>query len=231
MISILAFLLLAAPAGSFTGELWADIRPIYARTLAHPFLKGLTDGTLPKPKFQFYLQQDALYLRAFGQALNLLAAKAPREDWAITLSTHAIEAIRTEREMHESILKSYGITRPAAAMAPTNYAYTNHLLVAVGRGSFAEGLAALLPCYWIYLEVGRDLKKKGAPDRDYQRWIDLYSGDEYAKNVAQVLEMMNREAAKLDAAGKQRAAELFKLSARYEYLFWDMAWREERWRP
>ena len=70
----------------FTSELRTSIEPIYARTLQHPFLKGLADGSLARSHFQFYLIQDAHYLRAFAQALSVLAAKAPREDWAVTLS-------------------------------------------------------------------------------------------------------------------------------------------------
>ncbi|MFN0101317.1 MAG: TenA family protein [Bryobacteraceae bacterium] len=209
--------LIGQPAPS--DELWKAIAPIYAKTLEHPFLKGLTDGTLPPGRFQFYLGQDAAYLDAFSQALLTLAGKAPNREWADTLRRHAAEAIASEKKA------------PAAPMAPVNYAYTNHLRVAVADGAFAEGLAALLPCYWIYREVGRVLIKKGSKNGAYQKWIDNYGGEEYAKSVRQVLAMYNAEAPKLTAAQRARCRELFVLSARYEYLFWDMAWREERWLP
>ena len=235
MIALAALLLFAPPFAppqqKFTSELWDGSRGIYAKTLAHPFLKGLTDGTLPRSRFQFYLQQDALYLRAFGQALSVLAAKAPREEWAVTLNTHAIDSLKVERQLHESILKSFGAAGRAAEMAPSNYAYTNHLLATVHQGTFADGIAAVLPCYWIYLEVGRELKKRGSKDRAYQQWIDQYSGEEYGKVVAQVLEIMNAEAAGMNEGARRRARDLFTRSARYEYMFWDMAWREERWIP
>lgn len=229
--------LLAAPgvAGQrFTQELWDQIRPIYAQTLKHPFLTGLSSGTLPRDRFEFYLLQDSHYLRAFAQALSVLAAKAPREEWAITLNEHAAAALKVERQLHESILASYGISKKAMAEArpaPTNYAYTNHLLAAVWQRPFAEGLAALLPCYWIYWEVGKELKKRGSKNPDYQRWIDQYAGEEYGKIVEQVLAMMDEEAGRLDGPARQQARDLFTLSARYEYMFWDMAWRKERWLP
>jgi thiaminase/transcriptional activator TenA len=226
--------LASAPAAEFTEELWRGIEPIYRTTLDHPFLKGLTDGTLPRARFQFYLLQDAHYLRAFGQALSLLAAKAPKEEWAITLNQHAAESIQVERQLHEQVLGSYGVAAEVirnTPMAPANYAYTNHLLAAAYRGSFADGLAAVLPCYWIYWEVGKELKKKGSKDKDYQRWIDQYSGEEYGAVVRQVLDMMSAEAARMDPEARQRARRLFELSARYEYMFWDMAWRREQWPP
>jgi len=211
----------------FTNELWAAIEAIYAKTLAHPFLKGLSDGTLPRAKFEFYLKQDALYLGTFAQVLNLVAAKSPREEWARTLAQHAIDSIKEKESLHETILK--GAT--AARMAPTNYAYTNHLLATAQRASFAEGIAAVLPCYWIYLEVGKELKKRGSKNADYQRWIDNYSDPAYGTSVQAVLRMLNAEAAALSTRDKTRCKDLFVTSSRYEYQFWDMAWRLEEWVP
>jgi thiaminase/transcriptional activator TenA len=215
-------------AGGFTDGLWAAIAPIYEKTLRHPFLAGLADGTLPRARFDFYLEQDALYLSAFSRALSLLAAKAPREDWALTLNRHAVEALEVERKLHESLL---GPGRRAATMAPSNFAYANHLIAAASQRPFGEGLAALLPCYWIYWEVGKELKKRGSKNPVYQRWIDQYAGQEYGATVRQVLEMMDQEARAMSTGSREAARKLFEISARYEYLFWDMAWREESWPP
>ena len=226
-----AFLLLFA---SLTDELWSHIRPIYQRTLAHPFLTGLSDGTLPRARFHYYLTQDALYLRTFGQVLSVLAAKAPREDWALVLNEHAADTLKIERQLHEQVLASYGVKPDrmrAARMAPANYAYTNHLLATAWRSSFADGLAAVLPCYWIYWEVGKELKKRGSKDPDYQRWVDQYSDESYRASVEQAIAMMNAAAGGLDPAARERARQLFTRSARYEYMFWDMAWRQEGWPP
>lgn len=219
---------------SFTASLWEQIRPIYQATLRHPFLKGLTDGSLPRDRFEFYLLQDGLYLRVFSQALNVLAAKAPEESWALTLTQHAIDAIKAEREMHEKILASHGITPEKAArvqMAPANTAYTNHLLASVHRLSFAEGLAAMLPCYWIYWEVGKELVKKGSTDKDYQRWINLYASEQYGASVREVLAIMDESARRATPETQASARALFEQSARYEWMFWDMAWRKEQWAP
>lgn len=211
----------------FTNELWAAIEPVYAKTLVHPFLKGLADGSLAKARFEFYLKQDALYLRAFAQAVSIVSSKSPREEWMRILSQHAIDALKEKDSLHEGLLRGAA----AQSMAPVNLAYTNHLLATALRGSFAEGLAALLPCYWIYFEVGKELKKRGSKDASYQRWIDAYADPAYGETVETVLRMMNREADRLDAAAKAKCKEAFLTSARYEYLFWDMAWREEQWLP
>ena len=218
---------LFASDARFTDELWAGIQPVYAKTLQHPFLSGLADGTLPRAKFDFYLQQDALYLDTFSEAIKTLAAKAPRKEWQATLRQHAADAIEEKNQLHLTLLRG----KTASEMAPSNYAYTNHLLAAVERGPFAQGLAAVLPCYWIYWEVGKELKKRGSKDPDYQRWIDQYSDESYRASVEQAIAMMNAAAGGLDPAARERARQLFTRSARYEYMFWDMAWRQEGWPP
>lgn len=233
---LLLCLLCALPAAAqdFTLSLWQSISPIYQKTLVHPFLQGLTNGNLPRDRFQFYLLQDRLYLRSFAQALNLLAAKAPNEEWALTLTRHSIEAIEAERALHDDILKNWGVSPAIAAqtnMAPTTAAYTNHLLATAHSGAFAEGLAAMLPCYWIYWEVGKELVKKGSKNPEYQRWIATYAGDDYAKSVREALAIMDASIAHASDDERARARDLFIRSARYEFMFWDMAFRKESWPP
>jgi thiaminase/transcriptional activator TenA len=75
------------------------------------------------------------------------------------------------------------------------------------------------------------LVKRGSPDKDYQRWIDQYAGEGYAKSVAEAQRILDAAAAGASPAERVSARRLYILSARYEYLFWDMAWRREAWRP
>ncbi|MCC6390768.1 MAG: thiaminase II [Bryobacterales bacterium] len=230
-----SFLFLAASpwapaAAPFHEELWSAVAPVFAETMRHPFLLGLQNGSLPRRKFQFYLIQDALYLARFSEALNLLAAKAPRPAWAAAFRRDAVEAVQVERRMHTAILSSYGIPPSqidAAVIAPTNRAYTNHLFHACRGLSFPEALAAMLPCYWIYWEAGKELKKRGSTDNTYQRWIDQYSTEEYAQTVRRVLSVIDEAAATATPAQRASAKRLFLQSTRFEYQFWDMAWREE----
>jgi thiaminase (transcriptional activator TenA) len=71
----------------FTGELWRSIEGVYAEILAHPFLTGLTDGTLAEERFRFYVLQDAFSIRK----KSALLGKAPvisalRSRWITTES-------------------------------------------------------------------------------------------------------------------------------------------------
>ena len=52
---------------SFADDLWRGITGIYAAILEHPFVTGLADGSLPSESFEFYVVQDALYLRKYAR--------------------------------------------------------------------------------------------------------------------------------------------------------------------
>ena len=103
---------------------------------------------------------------------------------------HAADAVAVERALHGSLLADLGIdpaSVDAAEPAPTTLAYTSYLLAAVRGGSYADGIGTVLPCYWIYWEVVNELLRHGSPDPRYQRWIDMYGGEEFSESVRAVL--------------------------------------------
>jgi thiaminase/transcriptional activator TenA len=114
-------------------------------------------------------------------------------------------------------------------MAPTNLAYTSYLLAAVHGGSFPEALGAVLPCYWIYWEVGKALLEKGSPDPLYRRWIETYGGEDFAGVVRAVLSLTDEIGPDLSGPEEANVAERFRTTARYEWMFWDMGYRKESW--
>ena len=217
---------------AFTDELWHAIETIYAAILHHPFLTGLSDGSLSRDSFQFYAVQDALYLREFARGLSIAAARAPRDEWIIMFNEHAAEALRVERALHESFFQQLGLSPDdvaATPLAPTNVAYTSYLLaVAYGR-PFHEAVAALLPCYWIYWEVGKALERAGSADPLYTRWIGTYASEAFGDVVRAVLEATNLVAGSLSAPERDAMRRHFVTTSRYEWMFWDMGHRVERW--
>jgi thiaminase/transcriptional activator TenA len=216
----------------FTDELWHAIGPIWAAIVRHPFVTGLTDGTLPLETFRFYAVQDALYLRDFARALSIGAARAPEDDWIIMFNEHAAGALKVERALHESFFKEFGLTPgdvTATPLAPTNLAYTSYLLAVAYGAPFHEAVAALLPCYWIYCEVGRHLERQGSTNPLYQRWIGTYASEEFGDVVRAVIEATNGVAARLGSAEREAMRRHFVRTSRYEWMFWEMGWRREAW--
>jgi thiaminase/transcriptional activator TenA len=216
----------------FTDELWHGIGDIYRAILAHPFLTGLTDGSLPQSAFAFYVVQDALYLRRYAEALAAVASRAPVTAEAEMFARHAAGIVTVERMLHDSLLADLGIDPAsvgAAEPAPTTLAYTSYLLATIRGGSYAEGVGAVLPCYWIYWEVGKELLRRGSPDPRYQRWIDTYGGEEFGDDVREVLAVTDGLGPGLAPSERGRVHQHFRATSRYEWMFWDMAYRAESW--
>jgi thiaminase (transcriptional activator TenA) len=216
----------------FSADLWKSIAPIYEGILHHQFLAGLADGTLDRETFKLYVVQDALYLREFSRTLSIAAARAPHDDWILMFNEHAANALRVERSLHEGFFKEWGL-RPeqvaAAPMAPTNLAYTSFLLATAYGGKFHELLGGLLPCYWVYWEVGKELELKGSPEPLFQRWIATYSSAEFAGVTRAMIDATDLTAAGLLPGELDAMRRCFVITSRYEWMFWDMAWRRESW--
>jgi len=114
-------------------------------------------------------------------------------------------------------------------MAPTNLLYTSYLLRVAYERPFHEALGAFLPCYWIYLEVGKALQKQGSPRDIYQQWADTYASQEFEAVVRQVLSVADDVAETLTDAQRSRMRDRFVMTSRFEYMFWDMGYRKETW--
>lgn len=217
---------------SFTGELWRGAADIYRAILAHPFLAGLTDGSLPEDAFAFYVVQDALYLRSYAQALAAVASRAPDTAGIEMFARHAADVMVVERSLHDSLMADLGID-PALAdtaeAAPVTLAYTSYLLATILGGSYAEGAGAVLPCYWIYWEVGKELLRRGSPDLRYQQWIDTYGSAEFGDVVREVLIVTDRLGTDLAPSERALVHRHFRTTSRYEWMFWEMGYRKQGW--
>lgn len=212
--------------------LWAQAAEIYRGICAHPFVTGLTDGSLGHDPFRYYIVQDAHYLRGYARALTVCAAKAPDETELAMFAEHASGAIAAEQQLHAELLAGLGLDADAAASAPVTpatQAYVSYLLDTAYGGSYAEAVAAVLPCYWIYARVGQHLQDGGSPDPLYQRWIDMYAGEEYQAVVDAVLDVTDRIGARASPGELGLMRGHFHTAARYEWMFWDAAYRLEDW--
>ena len=222
----------ARPAGSWSAHLWHELEPTYRAILAHPFLNQLADGSLDPGAFAHFIAQDVHYLRDYSRALAVVGAKAPHHSDTAMFARHAAGAMDVELALHATLLPELGLDASAVAavpVAPTTRAYTSYLLATAYGSSFADGVAAVLPCYWIYARVGAALAERGSPDPRYQRWIDSYAAPDFGAVVQEVLALVDRVGPRLGPDEQQRAAGHLVVTARYEWMFWDAAHRRESW--
>jgi len=220
-------------AKNFSAELRQRSEPIWRAIDGHAFLCELAAGTLPMNRFTYFILQDYVYLLDFAQVLCLGGAKAPNLEILELFCRHALGAVEVERSFHASFGKTLGLSRKqldAVPKGPRTQAYIDHLQSVARGGSLGELVAAVLPCYWIYGETGKRLfRSRPAKPKIYRQWIETYASEAFWQPVREQIRLMDRLAAMARPAEKKRMVELFILSSRYEYLFWEQAYRLESW--
>ena len=218
----------------FSVRAWQNINSIYQPILEMPFIEELTAGSLDKQIFQHYMIQDGIYLGEFARVLALISAKAPQPDMQLQFANSVREAIVVERMLHESFFAEFGI-KPEDALAtnpsPTCLNYTNFLLATAFQYNFSIAVAAVLPCFWIYLEVGKHIYQTATTkDNPYQKWIDTYIDADFEASVNYVIQVADREAAKASAKELELMSRVFYRASQFEWMFWDSAYHLEKWK-
>ena len=213
---------------SFSAELREAAAPVWEAQVAHPFVSGIGDGTLPEERFRFYVRQDYLFLTDYGRLLALGAARAPRLEWMRRFAALAQAVLETEMDLHRQFAARWGITveqLETERTAPATDAYCDYLLRTAALGDFAELAAALLPCMWSYAEIGQRLAAAGLPDHEgYAEWIAMYAGDDFEQLASWSRELTDAAAAEVAGPGRRRMHAAFRASSEHELAFWDSAW-------
>ncbi len=216
-------------------SLYEAARPIWEAQLDHPFVRGIGDGTLDEEKLKRWVRQDYRYLEEFARVFAWAAAKADRFESMSWYARVLDLTLNTEMDFHRRYAARFGIGRDELErepMWPTTRAYTDFLVRTAADGDLSELLAALLPCAWGYAYIGENLAAaERPPDERYAEWIDQYASEEFAEAAAWLRGELDRLGDGLAPASQARLRELFLLSSRYEWQFWEMCWHGQEWTP
>jgi len=207
---------------------------LWQRQLEHPFVVALGNGSLPRVNFEFYIRQDALFLDELTKTFAYATTKTGDHVEMEQFGKFLLNTLLVEADLHHRYGERFGLTpteMSTTRMAPTNYAYTRHLLSIAATGTLPELLTAILPCAWIYAEVGRHLVGATPPasDHPYVDWLATYASPDFDAVGTWIRERLDARAASLSPQEEARLHEIFLISTRYEWLFWEMAWRLEEW--
>lgn len=212
---------------TWSASAWADALGAYNKILEQPFLRELLDGSLPRAKFMFYLRQDALYLAEFGRALAMVAGRLDDLEDSEAFLGFAHDTMLVERALHESYLGSEA--RSELAASPSCLLYTSYVHRQMS-GPVEVAMASVLPCFWVYKEVGDYLLGQPAVAANpYQAWIDTYGGEEYAAAVRKCIAICDKAAAKASPDVRRAMTEVYVMGTKMEWMFWDSAYRMEGW--
>lgn len=217
---------------SFSEAAWQRTARLRRAIHELPFNTELAAGTLSAERFRFYIVQDAVYLSQYSRTLAIAGAKAPDGPSLQTFVTSALGVVTVERALHERYLAEFGVDAAQLATAepsPDCLAYTSFLLAAAYHDPWEVLVAALLPCFWIYWDVGCAIAKRSAQDNPYRAWIETYADEAFGEKVREVIAITDRAAAAATQDVQGRMTGAFVRASLYEWLFWDGAHQRRGW--
>ena len=201
---------------------WEGIADVRRGIDELPFIRGLADGTLERGPFRFYLAQDALYLRDYARVLAVAAALAPDATAQAFWARSAEGAIAGELELHRSWL---GRTTAPPDPAPATTAYLDHLAAAGARGDYPVLIAALLPCFQLYADLGARLAAGEFgpaaldPAHPYASWLATYADPGFAVANRQAIDLVTATAARATPEVRERMRRAYRRSSEHEHAF------------
>jgi thiaminase (transcriptional activator TenA) len=215
---------------SFSSDARRQTAALRQAIQALPFNLELAAGTLGRERFQHYITQDALYLGQFSRALAMAAARAPDAGTLQAFAQSAMGAVTVERALHERYLRAFGVDAATLGEpSPDCLAYTSFLLATAYHEPWEVLIAALLPCFWIYWDVGCDIAGRAAPENAYRAWIETYADPGFGEAVQRVVATADRAAEGATGAIRARMLAAFTRATQYEWLFWDGAYHRRGW--
>lgn len=211
----------------WSDEAWEAAAPVYAEILRHGFVRELSQGTLPVDKFAFYLAQDSLYLSDYARVLAHIASRLTDKNMIADFARFACHGIEVESAMHATFLHRYGVQ--PGAKAPGCMLYTS-VLKAQAYNPVEVEVAAVLPCFKVYLEVGKAIAAQAAEGNPYDLWIGTYADPTFEASTVRALEIADELAAKASPEVRRAMTDAFVMCTRMEWLFWDSAYSLEQWK-
>ena len=206
---------------SWTKDAWAASARIFEGIKELPFIKELADGSLDPSRFDRYIAQDEVYLGNYGRQMFLLADMMTDPAQQEMFRLFAQTGLDGEKAMHELLIGRFGIDTEVTASTVTA-TYNNHTQAAIDSGSKEVALAAMLPCMWIYNEVGQYIYSIASMEGNpYKEWVMEYQNEEFTAGVNAVLAIADEWAAAADDDTRAKMTKAFLEAALFEYAFWD----------
>ena len=209
----------------YAGSIWED-------GYNHPFVQELGRGELAKEKYRFYLLQDYHYLLSYAKVFALGAIKSDTEEMISRFTRAQYGTLHIEMKLHKEYMASFGITDEEVMSTKAslfNKTYTAYMLSEGQSGGLAEIIAAVFPCAWTYYDYGCRLKRDYADvlaDNFYRPWIETYSGAEFKESFEWFYEALDALCERKSDAERRKIADIFVSSVEFEYLFWEMSYKQ-----
>lgn len=203
---------------------------IISKIYTHPFNQQLANGTLSKELFKLYIEQDALYLSDFSNALNVLSQRFIDRRYAHQFKQLSREMLSAEINLHIRYLgkkpQSMAFFNPhqrsPIKKLPVITQYTQHLFETVTTGALEEAVASCVPCFWIYHQLGRHMAHTPVPDNPFHLWISSYSSTRFHRSTLLLMQIADELHAPVSCETAQaKISSAFLKSLQFELQFFD----------
>ena len=218
---------------SFSRGLKEKAAKVWEDGYNHPFVQELGRGTLDREKFKFYLLQDYLYLLQYAKVFATAAIKSDTEELMTGFTSSQYYILANEMNVHREYMAGFGVTQAEMRSVTSslyNRSYTANMLSHGLTGGLAEVLAAVFPCAWTYADYAKRLKAQYADtlkDNFYKTWIENYASDEFSDSFAWFYDALDNLVSNMTEAQRAKIEAIFISSVEFEYLFWDMAYKQQ----
>ncbi|GAA1756770.1 bifunctional hydroxymethylpyrimidine kinase/phosphomethylpyrimidine kinase [Kocuria aegyptia] len=197
----------------FSDELWEASAAVRREIEELEFVRLLGDGRLEPERFLAYLDQDLQYLDGYSRALAQLAARAPDEEQRLFFAAGAVSCTETEAQLHRARLRHAEDGAARDGLGEVTRRYTAFLLAATAAEPYPVGLAAVLPCYWVYADVGRHLGELAAAGgtgaHPYADWLATYADEGFQEATRTARRLLDAAAREAPAGVRERMREVF----------------------
>ncbi len=177
---------------SLARTLWESNADLAERILAHGFVRGLGDGSLPVDCFKSYVAQDAYFLEAFARAYAFcLAHSSTRDD--LRDFADLIAGVLDELKLHKAYAARWQVDLDGVTPIAATGAYVEFLLETARRGNLGETIAAMTPCMRLYGFLGQSLATQPVAEK-YAEWVKTYADPGFEALAARLEALLDRHA-------------------------------------
>lgn len=207
----------------WSAQAWAKAEHIYKAILELPFVKELAAGTLSRETFNRYIGQDSLYINNYCRVLSHIASRLHDAAMTEAFLGFAQDGVAVEKALHSIYISD----RPTE-MSPACLFYTSVLNAQATMPVEVEA-AAILPCFWVYLKVGKHIAGTCAPGNPYADWIACYSDPAFDTSNDKAIAICDELAEKASPDVRAMMTDIFVECTRMEWLFWHGAYENLKW--
>lgn len=209
----------------FSEIVWKRNQDLYNKIINTNFNKELMNGSLDKKKFAYYIEQDSLYLKYYSKALAIISSKIHNVDYALVFLKSSINSYIVEEEIVHKYFRDTFKFENTNKITTANLGYTSFLINTAHTEAFETAAASILPCFWIYNELGKYIKANAEVENTpYKKWIDTYADEEFSKATEYMIKILDNLYDNASDAVKEKMAAVFDIAFIWEYRFWNDAY-------